>query len=304
MMEKETGNGFMKTIYVKPGMDVHIADFRSPMAIEKRFESTNQSLRFYFYLSGCGYWELSSPYGNFARKKIRLADRCSTILYYAELEGKKYWQARHRQFHLCIHLAPSLLSKYLSGSIDGFPADLRAISEGCAQRGFSHEGPLSCMMNTAIQHLLDCPYSGPMKALYIESRAMELIVHKLAQIISPGDMGLASFKFDSHEIAQVQIAREILCRDLERPPTLIDLVRAAGMNHCRLNQGFRQIYGTTVFGYLKQRRLIEAKRLIENESRNVTEAALSVGYSSISSFSNAFYKYFGVRPAACLKKKH
>lgn len=240
----------------------------------------------------------------FRKKKLLLADRRSTVLYYSELAGKKHWQAKHRQFHLGIQLVPSLLSTYLRERLDGSPADLRAISEGCVHRGFSHEGPLSYMMNTAVQHLLDCPYSGPMRALYIETRAMELIVHKLAQIISPVDMGLAPFKFDSHEIAQVQIARDILCRDLERPPKLIDLVRAAGMNHCRLNQGFRQIYGTTVFGYLKQRRLIEAKRLIENENRNVTEAALSVGYSSISSFSNAFYKYFGMRPATCLKKKH
>lgn len=304
MMENETGKGFMETFQVKPGLDVHIADFKSQMAIEKWFETTDPSLRFYFYISGRGYWEFNSPYGNCSPNKLLLSDLRSTVLYYAELEGKKYWQAKHRQFHICIRLAPSLLSTYLGGRLDGFPKDLRAISEGCAHCGFSHEGPLSHTMSSTIQQLLDCPYSGPMKELYIESRAMELIVHKLAQILSPDDMGPVSPKFDSHEYARVQLARDILCRDMERPPKLIDLVRAAGMNHCRLNQGFRQMYGATVFGYLKQRRLIEAKRLMENEGMSVTEAALSVGYSSISSFSNAFFKYFGLRPIACLKKKH
>jgi AraC family transcriptional regulator, transcriptional activator of the genes for pyochelin and ferripyochelin receptors len=303
-MEKKTGTGFMETFHVKPGMDVHIADFRSPMAIEKRFEATIPSLRFYFYISGGGYWELRSPNGNVTSNKLLLSDRCSTVLYYADLEGKKYWQAQHRQFHLCIRLEPSLLGTYLSGRLDGFPQDLLAISEGGAHRPYAHEGPLSHTMNATIQHLLDCPYSGPMKALFIESRAMELIAHKLVQIISPNHKGAASPKFDSHEIARVQLARDLLCRDLERPPKLIDLVRATGMNHCRLNKGFRQIYGATVFGYLKHRRLIEAKRLMENDRMNVTEAALSVGYSSLSSFSNAFYAYFGLRPVDCLKKKH
>lgn len=48
-----------------------------------------------------------------------------------------------------------------------------------------------------------------------------------------------------------------------------------------------ELYGTTVFGYLRQRRLIEAKRLIEEEQMSVTEAALSVGYNSVSSFTVA-----------------
>jgi AraC family transcriptional activator of pyochelin receptor len=304
MMEKKASNGFMETFHVKPGLDVHIADFKSQLTIEKRFKATTQSLRFYFYISGSGYWEFHSPHGNSSPNKLFLSDPRSTVLYYAELEGKKYWQAKHRQFHLCIHLTPSLLSTYLSGRLDGFPKDLRAISEGCPHSAFSHEGPLSHAMNATIQHLLNCPYSGSLKEIYIESRAMELIVHKLAQIISPGDMlGPASPKFNLQEIGRIRFARDILCRDLERPPKLIDLVRAVGMNHCRLNQGFRQEYGATVFGYLRQRRLIEAKRLMEKESMTVTEAALSVGYSSISSFSNAFYAYFGLRPAACLKKK-
>ena len=160
------------------------------------------------------------------------------------------------------------------------------------------------MMGATIQHRLDCPYSGPMKALYVESRAMELIAHKLAQIFSAGEMAvLASPKFNLNEIARIQLARDLLCRDIENPPKLIDRVRATGMNHCRLNQGFRQEYGATVVGYLKQRRLIEAKRLMEKESMNVTEATLSVGYSSMSAFSNAFFAYFGIRPVACLKKK-
>jgi len=159
-------------------------------------------------------------------------------------------------------------------------------------------------MNATIQHLLDCPYSGPMKGLYIESKAMELIVHKLAQIVSPGTMELASPEFDLHEMGRIHLARDILCRDLESPPKLIDLVRAVGLSHCRLNKGFREVYGSTVFGYLRQARLLKAKRLLENDGMNVTEAALSVGYSSISSFSNAFLEYFGVRPMACLRKKH
>jgi AraC-like DNA-binding protein len=125
----------------------------------------------------------------------------------------------------------------------------------------------------------------------------------MAQIVSADSMKPASPDFDLREMSRIRLAKDILCRDLESPPKLIDLVRAVGLNHCRLNKGFREVYGSTVFGYLRQTRLLEAKRLMENDGMSVTEAALNVGYSSISSFSNAFLVYFGVRPMACLKKK-
>jgi AraC family transcriptional regulator, transcriptional activator of the genes for pyochelin and ferripyochelin receptors len=304
MMEREIGRGLMETFHFKSGMDVRIADFQSPGTIEKRFEQTNPSLRFYFYISGGGHWEFRSPYENATQNKLFISDHVSTILYYSELEGKKYWQPKRRQFHISAQITPSVLSAYLSGRSDEFPKDLRAIFEGRTDGGFSHVGPLSRTMNATIQHLLDCPYSGPMRELYIESKAIELIVHKLAQIVSSDVMGHAPPKFDLREMGGIELAREILCRDLERPPKLIDLVRSVGMNHCRLNQGFREVYGATVFGYLRQTRLIEAKRLLEQDGMNVTEAALSVGYSSISSFSNAFFEHFGLRPIACLRKKH
>ena len=302
-MEKDIGCGLMETFHVKSGMDVRIADFQSPGTIEKRFEKTNPSLRFYFYISGGGHWEFRSRYENTTQNKLLISDHLSTILYYSELEGKKYWQPMRRQFHISAQITPSVLSAYLSGRLDEFPKDLQAIFEGRTDRGFSHVGRLSRTMNETTQHLLNCPYSGPMKELYIESKAIELIVHKLAQIVSPDVIGHASPNFDLRETDRIELARDILCRDLEKPPKLIDLVRAVGMNHCRLNQGFREVYGTTVFGYLRQTRLIEAKHLLEKDGMNVTEAALSVGYSSISSFSNAFFEHFGLRPTACLKKK-
>lgn len=304
VMDKGNECGLMETFHLESGMDVHIADFKSHGTIERGFEKTEPSLKFYFYISGAGSWEFRYPNAKNSRNNIFISDHVSTILYSTELEGRKFWKADHRQFHISAHITPSLLSTYLSGRLDEFPTDIRAIFEGCTDRGFSHVGPLSRTMNATIQHLLDCPYSGPLRSLYIESKAMELIVHKLAQIVAPVAMKLASLKFDERDLGRIRLARDILCRDLESPPKLIDLVRAAGMNHARLNEGFREVYGSTVFGYLRQARLLEAKRLLENEGMNVTETALSVGYSSMSSFSNAFLEYFGVRPMTCLKKRH
>ncbi len=227
------------------------------------------------------------------------ADGFSSVIYYPEMEGKMFLPVNRRQFHLSIYLRPSMLNSYLGGCLDQLPKALIDISQGCIEKGFSHESPLSKMMHRSIQHLLDCPYTGPMKQLYMENKAIELIVHKLAQTITSDDKQDALPKMVLQETERIHRAGEILCRNLETPPSLFDLAHAVGTNHGRLNRGFRELYGTTVFGYLRQRRLIEARRLMEIEAASVTEAALSVGYSSISSFSKAFCAYFGMRPVAC-----
>jgi AraC family transcriptional regulator, transcriptional activator of the genes for pyochelin and ferripyochelin receptors len=279
------------------------ADFKPSETIVERFGSGDPAFRFYFHVLASGHWELKSPYRSIAQGELIRSNGFSSIIFYPEMEGKMFLPADRRQFHLSIYIRPSMLNTYLGGCLDQLPKALNDISQGCIETGFSHESPFSQMMNLSILHLLDCPYAGPMKELYMENKAIELIVHKLAQTISSDNKKDSPQKLELHEPDRIHRARDILCHDLEFPPTLSDLAHAVGTNHSLLNRGFRELYGTTVFGYLRRRRLVEARRLIETEDASVTEAALSVGYNSISSFSKAFSEYFGMRPMRCRKKK-
>ncbi len=295
--------GLLKSFHFKSGMDLHIADFIPSEDITQRFETQNPVLRFYFHILASGHWELKSPYLSPPQKILPHSNSFSSVLFYPEIEGKMVLPKENRQFHISIYIPPALFNTYLGGRLEQFPQALIEISKGCVDRGFSHQSSFSKMMNLSIQHLLDCPYNGPMKELYMENKAIELIVHKLAQTITTNDKRETPLKIELHETDRIHHARDLLCQDLENPPRLSDLAHAVGTNHCRLNYGFRELYGTTVFGYLRQRRLTEAKRLVEEDGMNVTEAALSVGYNSISSFSKAFSEYFGMQPMMCRKRK-
>jgi AraC family transcriptional regulator, transcriptional activator of the genes for pyochelin and ferripyochelin receptors len=295
--------GTLQSFRFNSGMHLHIADFKPSETIVERFGSGDPAFRFYFHVLASGHWELKSPYRSTSQNKLIRSNGFSSVIFYPEMEGKMCLPVDRRQFHVSIYISPSMLNTYLGCCLDQLPKALIDISQGCVETGFSHESPFCQMMNLSIQHLLDCPYTGPMKALYMENKAVELIVHKLAQTVSSDGRRGAPPKIELQETDRIHRARDILCRDLETPPRLSDLAHAVGTNHGRLNRGFRELYGTTVFGYLRQKRLIEARRLIEIEDASVTEAALSVGYNSISSFSKAFSEYFGMRPMICRKKK-
>ncbi len=73
-----------------------------------------------------------------------------------------------------------------------------------------------------------------------------------------------------------------------------------GLHHSKLNTGFREIYGTTIFEYLRQTRPIMAKALLDNGLMNVSEAAFAVGYASPSHFVKSFKNSCGTSPGAYL----
>lgn len=303
MKKRKRREGTLQSFRFNSGMHLHIADFKPSENIVERFGSGDAAIRFYFNILASGHWELKSPYRSISQGELIRSNGFSSVIFYPEMEGKMFLPVDHRQFHLSIYIRPSMLNTYLGGCLSQLPKALVDISQGSVEAGFSHESPFSKVMNLSIHHLLDCPYTGPMKELYMENKAVELIVHKLAQTVSSDGKQDSLQKMELHETDHIHRARDILCRDLESPPSLSDLAHTVGTNHSRLNRGFRELYGTTVFGYLRQKRLIEARRLMEIEDASVTEAALSVGYNSISSFSKAFYEYFGMRPMTCRKKK-
>ncbi len=89
---------------------------------------------------------------------------------------------------------------------------------------------------------------------------------------------------------------------MQDPPTLVELAQAVGLSHSKLNRFFPQLYGTTVFHYLRDLRMHHARMLLNNGNMNVTEAAISVGYSNLSHFSNAFRDKFGLLPSQYLRQ--
>ncbi|HID73334.1 TPA: AraC family transcriptional regulator [Candidatus Micrarchaeota archaeon] len=94
-------------------------------------------------------------------------------------------------------------------------------------------------------------------------------------------------------------ARERLLEDLSAPPTIAELAMEVGLNQLKLKQGFKSLFGTSVYALFQRHRMERARDLLYDH--NVTETALILGYSNISHFSTAFRKQFGVLPSEARK---
>ncbi len=87
-----------------------------------------------------------------------------------------------------------------------------------------------------------------------------------------------------------------LKQNLSEPPTLEELGRKVGCSHFYLSRIFSNHTGLTITQCLRQLRMDKAAELLRSGEYNVTEAALEVGYSSPSHFSQAFHETFGCCP--------
>jgi AraC-like DNA-binding protein len=98
------------------------------------------------------------------------------------------------------------------------------------------------------------------------------------------------------QIEAIQEAQTILVNHLDCPPSLKTLAQQVNLNERQLKEGFRQLFGTSVFQYLYEQRMARSRQLLIETDMNVTEVAHHVGYRSIPSFSKAFRRKFGISP--------
>mgnify|MGYP001791809358 CR=1 FL=1 len=156
-------------------------------------------------------------------------------------------------------------------------------------------------MMTVLQQILHCPYQGMVKRAYLEGKVIELMALVLDHESSFQRENTQLGKLKPDQIERIHYAKEILLQDMSNPPTLAELAHQAGLNDFLLKQGFRQIFGTTVFGELRSHRLKLAKQRLAEQTVSVAEVARQVGYGSGTAFARSFRREFGMSPKAYQK---
>lgn len=95
-----------------------------------------------------------------------------------------------------------------------------------------------------------------------------------------------------------QVARAIahLRENFRGPLSIPELARRVGMSQSSLHKHFKAVTSTTPLQYMKELRLLEARRLLSEGEHTVSSAAYEVGYESPNQFSREYSRKFGVSP--------
>ena len=196
-----------------------------------------------------------------------------------------------------IHLeSADLLGQTIAEVIEKLPAQTKQRVSNFNYSGLGEKDCITPTMRSALRQILHCPYEGKTKQIYLESKCLELITLKLEQLTQRDKQTAKLHSLNSDNIDRIHLAKDIIISNFDNPPSLIDLAREIGLNDCTLKRGFREVFGTTVFGYLHDYRLEQACQLLQEHRLDVSVIAERVGFSNYRSLSRAFRKKYGVTP--------
>lgn len=271
------------------GLELAMEDFRPQKNLQVNIEAKNSFLEFCFCLSG----KIRAT-NQVIKDEIIIEAGQIAFRFNQESKSKIKYTAGDPIRWVGIRL-DFRLSKILPETKSGMvPAPFLEVLRGSGKNFHCHIGKMTASMRVVVHQILNCPYQDFSRNIYLKGKVMELLVYAIADLHSKNPSLL-----HSDERGRVLKAREILIHDLEEPPSLLELASKVGLNDCKLKAGFREVFGTTVFGYLRRERLECARKLLE-EGMSVTEVSYSVGYSSLSHFAKAFARQFGVKPGKYL----
>ena len=153
-----------------------------------------------------------------------------------------------------------------------------------------------------ISTLRQPPVYAAAQALWYQCKALELAVTFLLQPPPEQEM----FCTRQQRLAQERVEQVIylLKQNLTEPLSLEELGKKIGCSPFYLSRIFSTQTGHTITQHLRQLRMERAAELLKSGEHNVTEAALEVGYNSLSHFSAAFHETFGCCPGLYPLKTH
>lgn len=219
----------------------------------------------------------------------------SIVFYHAVGEKLSAWRlpADRHQF-LTLEFSHEFLTRHLAGHEASLHPLIRRILAG------QREGPcasvpmaLTSTLRKKIAALQDPPVKAAAAPVYYQGQALAMMADLFFQTEPPVP---APSRQQALARQRVEKAIEILGQRLANPPTLEELGREVGCSQFYLSRTFSRQMSMTIPQYLRQIRMERAAELLKSGRFNVTEAALEVGYSSISHFSHAFYETMGCCP--------
>lgn len=229
-----------------------------------------------------------------SRRTVELRPRASVFYFQNDppLAARRRAQEQHR------FVTVEFSAKFLRRHLRGHARDLHP----CVQAILEPEAPDSVVgtpepMNVGLLQLVEslrrCPVFKPAQEIWFRCKALEVAAQTF---FCPPQGELFCTRQQRAACERAACVRKILSERLTEPPSLEELGKMVGCSGFYLSRQFSEATGLTIQQFLRQARLERAAELLRAGTHNVTEAALEVGYNSLSHFTVAFREAFGCCP--------
>ncbi len=160
---------------------------------------------------------------------------------------------------------------------------------------YYRQDPVSPSVAVVLSQLWNLHMHPSVRSLYCRAKAYELLSLSFNRNTDT-QAEQCPFLVDEENLRRIRKAKEIVIERMAEPPSLPELAEATGLSLKKLKEGFRQIYGDSVYSFLFDYKMETARKMLESGKFNVNEVGLKVGYSTASHFIEAFKKKYNTTP--------
>ncbi|MEY8849378.1 helix-turn-helix transcriptional regulator [Psychroserpens sp. XS_ASV72] len=274
--ETKLDDGFFLLAFRNDESDIQIAER----------EIDNTFIQFHFCIKGSSQFVFNN--GNY---RLNIEEENSLILYNPQ---------RSLPIHLEVHPKSWLVSilvsiKKFHGLFSQEADYITFLSEDNKDKKYYKDGKITPSMAIALNQIINFNLNNSIKSLYFKGKALEILSLYFNRS-EDADIEQCPFLVDETNVIKIRKAKDIIISRMAEPPTLHELSEEIGLSLKKLKEGFKQIYGDSVFSFLLDYKMEVARKLLEEGNHNVNEVGLKVGYSTSSHFISAFKKKFGTTP--------
>ncbi|GEP93350.1 AraC-type DNA-binding protein [Chitinophaga terrae (ex Kim and Jung 2007)] len=219
-------------------------------------------------------------------------------LFFPQQEIQLSWEPNEPLEIFELGVSPELLFNFMPEEHPLFDVFRKSLVDNSPVPLSKNNLPLQANFSTILYEMLNCPLEGRYKQLYIKAKTIELLAIQLThyeQMMGVPAREPAARTLKKEDIEKMYLARDIIIQNINSPCTLIDLSHRVGTNDAYLKSHFKQVFGTTVYGYLQNIKMAHAREMLA-EGKSVSEVAYLSGYKHTAHFTRAFKKHFGFAP--------
>lgn len=275
-----------------PGVIIALLEGVRSAGHEYGLESDFPYMQMHFEIStnGCEYFPKAG-----AEPDTLIYTGQHSLLFYPTLKGRLKYLPMVNAFSVEIELSVDFLRRIFHNDL----GVLRIFGESIEKMQPAIMGnrsyPITPRMREVIFEIRRCIYTGSLKKIFVEAKVIELLTLQIDQINTGLDNPVSTLRRE--DVDKLHEVRDRILQNLVTPYSIEQLSRMAGLNRTKLQEGFKEVFGSTVFAYITQARMEQAKGLIvDGKYASIAEVASLIGYKNPQHFTAAFKRTFGYLP--------
>jgi len=267
---------------------IFILKFQNNSAKTQTFQHQIDSsyIQFHYCLKGTSKFYFNN--GNYA---FDVNEEFSLLLYNPQTDLPLHLELQEKSWVISILISIKKFHSLFSDESDY----IHFLSDDNKDKKYYDTKPISPSKIVILNQMMNYNLHPSVEKLYLKAKTYELLSLYFNKS-EDADIEQCPFLSDEQNVLKIRKAKDIIISNITEPPSLQELANEVGLNLKKLKEGFKQIYGDSVYSFLFDYKMEVSRKLLETKHYNVNEVGLKVGYSTSSHFIAAFKKKYGTTP--------